>query len=102
MIHLVLTSGGFEHADRQASTALQGLRGLRYGAGLGEHAEDKTSITSSMTHRCVPLQIATDMGGPNAPRKVDEGIQEVLKVMHGVKPEDSGSFLNFTGEKVPF
>lgn len=48
------------------------------------------------------LQIATDMGGDKAPRKVDAGVRDILKIVDDLKPEDSGSYINYTGERLPF
>jgi hypothetical protein len=34
------------------------------------------------------------MGGPNAPLTPDESVAEMLKVIDGLRPSDSGRFLD--------
>ncbi len=43
-----------------------------------------------------------EMGGPNAIYPVSVGVEGVLKVISSLKPEDSGQFFNFRGERVPW
>ena len=43
-----------------------------------------------------------DMGGSDAPLHVSVGVSGVLKVVTSLTHEDSGSFINFKGERLPW
>ncbi|TFK87319.1 NAD(P)-binding protein [Polyporus arcularius HHB13444] len=47
-------------------------------------------------------ELQSEMGGPNATHPVSVGVEGVLKVILSLKPEDSGQFFNFKGERVPW
>ncbi|XP_041851933.1 C-factor [Melanotaenia boesemani] len=49
-----------------------------------------------------PGWVRTDMGGSEAPLSADESISSVLSVIGGLTEKDHGSFLNFTGEQLPW
>ncbi|KAK5867882.1 hypothetical protein PBY51_012338 [Eleginops maclovinus] len=49
-----------------------------------------------------PGWVRTDMGGSQAPLSPDESISSVLSVIGGLTEKDHGSFLNFTGEVLPW
>ncbi|TBU60869.1 NAD(P)-binding protein [Dichomitus squalens] len=49
-----------------------------------------------------PGHLQTDMGGENAALPVSVGVAGVLKVVTSLTPKDSGSFMNFRGERVPW
>ena len=49
-----------------------------------------------------PGWVRTDMGGPAARLSPAESIGAMITVMDGLKPEDSGRFLNYTGKPVPW
>lgn len=49
-----------------------------------------------------PGWVRTDMGGPEAPLSAEESISSVLSVIGGLTEKDHGSFLNFTGEVLPW
>ncbi|RDX43549.1 NAD(P)-binding protein [Lentinus brumalis] len=49
-----------------------------------------------------PGWLQTDLGGSNATHPVSVGVAGVLKTISSLKPEDSGQFLNFRGERVPW
>lgn len=42
------------------------------------------------------------MGGPEAKLEVSEGVEGVLKVVASVTPENTGQFLNYKGEQLPW
>ena len=42
------------------------------------------------------------MGGDAAPLHVSVGVSGILKVVNALKPEDSGKFINYKGEIVPW
>jgi NAD(P)-dependent dehydrogenase (short-subunit alcohol dehydrogenase family) len=47
-----------------------------------------------------PGWVRTDMGGTRAPLAVNESVAGMLKVIDGLKPGDSGRFLDYTGADV--
>ncbi|XP_041652557.1 C-factor isoform X2 [Cheilinus undulatus] len=49
-----------------------------------------------------PGWVRTDMGGSEAPLSPDESISSILSVIGGLTEKDHGSFLNFTGEVLPW
>ncbi|XP_053175262.1 C-factor isoform X1 [Scomber japonicus] len=49
-----------------------------------------------------PGWVRTDMGGSAAPLSTEESISAVLSVIGGLTEKDHGSFLNFTGEPIPW
>ncbi len=50
----------------------------------------------------VLTQTSSDMGGKSAPLPVSVGVGGILKTVLSLKPEDSGQFFNFQGERVPW
>ncbi|XP_024136468.1 C-factor [Oryzias melastigma] len=49
-----------------------------------------------------PGWVRTDMGGMMAPLSPEESISSVLSVIGGLTEKDHGSFLNFTGDQLPW
>ncbi|MET0283310.1 MAG: SDR family oxidoreductase [Polyangiales bacterium] len=49
-----------------------------------------------------PGWVQTDMGGGGAPTPVHESIAKMRKVFDGLKPKDSGSFLDYKGGTLPW
>lgn len=49
-----------------------------------------------------PGWVRTDMGGAQAPLSTEESVSSVLSVIGGLTEKDHGSFLNFTGEVLPW
>ncbi|KAM4572803.1 C-signal [Odontesthes bonariensis] len=49
-----------------------------------------------------PGWVRTDMGGSQAPLSPEESTSSVLSVIGGLTEKDHGSFLNFTGEQLPW
>ena len=49
-----------------------------------------------------PGWVKTDMGGSNAPTEAVDSIAGMIKVIDAFKQEDSGCFINFRGEELPW
>ncbi|XP_047453226.1 C-factor [Mugil cephalus] len=49
-----------------------------------------------------PGWVRTDMGGSEAPLSPEESISSMLNVIGGLTEQDHGSFLNYTGEQLPW
>ncbi|KAL6107243.1 uncharacterized protein ACO6RY_10920 [Pungitius sinensis] len=49
-----------------------------------------------------PGWVRTDMGGPEAPLSPEESVSSLLSVIGGLTEKDHGSFLNFSGEILPW
>ncbi|KAI0697107.1 NAD(P)-binding protein [Cerioporus squamosus] len=64
-----------------------------------KEAKEKPDITA--ISMC-PGWLQTDMGGKSATHPVSVGVAGVLKTILSLKPEDSGQFFNFRGERVPW
>lgn len=49
-----------------------------------------------------PGWVQTDMGGPNATTPVDVCVTDMRKVLDGLKPADSGIYINHAGRHLPW
>jgi len=49
-----------------------------------------------------PGWVRTDMGGPSAPTSVEESVAGMRWVLEGLTLRDSGSFIDFDGEPLPW
>ena len=49
-----------------------------------------------------PGWVRTEMGGPQAPQSPSETIAEIIRVLRGLTPQDSGKFLDYRGEELPW
>ncbi|MFN3076189.1 MAG: SDR family oxidoreductase [Alphaproteobacteria bacterium] len=49
-----------------------------------------------------PGWVQTDMGGPGALINVETSVSGMRQVLHGLKRSDSGRFLNYRGEELPW
>lgn len=49
-----------------------------------------------------PGWVQTDMGGPGAPLTPKQSVEGMIRVIDAIKPEQSGCFLNWRGETVPW
>jgi len=47
-----------------------------------------------------PGWVRTDMGGPGAPVTPEESVRGLIRVIENLKIEDSGSFIEYTGNKL--
>ncbi len=62
-------------------------------------AKEHKDVTFIAMH---PGWVQTDMGGKNAPLKVEESVSSMLLALERVGTADSGSFLNFDGTTIPW
>jgi NAD(P)-dependent dehydrogenase (short-subunit alcohol dehydrogenase family) len=84
------TSGGY-YAYRSSKTALNMLtRSL---------AIDHPSVIYALIH---PGWVKTDMGGARAPTEVAESVAGIWKVIMSMRAENSGQYVNFKGEVLPW
>jgi NAD(P)-dependent dehydrogenase (short-subunit alcohol dehydrogenase family) len=60
---------------------------------------DFPKITSVVLH---PGWVKTRMGGESAPTSVWDSTEGLWKVIQGVKPKDTGKFIEYTGELIPW
>ncbi len=83
------------------------------GGGFLAYRSSKTALnmawrTLALANRdltCVVLHpgwVQTRMGGANAPVQPRESISGMLRVIDGLTQQDSGEFLDFKGERVPW
>jgi NAD(P)-dependent dehydrogenase (short-subunit alcohol dehydrogenase family) len=49
-----------------------------------------------------PGWVKTDMGGPNAPLTPAEAVATMMSVIGALKPAESGRFINYDGEEIPW
>lgn len=60
---------------------------------------DFSNITFVLLH---PGWVQTDMGGPNARISTEESVTGLIEVIHSLKSSDSGRFINYLGESLPW
>jgi NAD(P)-dependent dehydrogenase (short-subunit alcohol dehydrogenase family) len=60
---------------------------------------DFPQITSLVIH---PGWVQTDMGGANAPTSVEKSARGILRVIEKASPRDSGDFLDYEGDRLPW
>jgi hypothetical protein len=46
--------------------------------------------------------VQTDMGGPNAQVPVAESVAGMRRLIAGLRPEQSGAFLDYRGSAIPW
>jgi NAD(P)-dependent dehydrogenase (short-subunit alcohol dehydrogenase family) len=56
-------------------------------------------VTLAMLH---PGWVQTDMGGPNATLPLPDSVAAMRRLIDGLAPRDSGTFLNYRGEPLPW
>ncbi len=49
-----------------------------------------------------PGWVQTDMGGEQAPLAIPQAVEGLLRVIDGARPEDTGRFLDWQGEALPW
>ena len=49
-----------------------------------------------------PGWVKTDMGGPNAPVSIDESVERMIEVIETTDIKDTGKFLNYHGQELPW
>lgn len=49
-----------------------------------------------------PADILLDMGGAGAQIEITDSVKAMIRLLHGVRPEDSGMFLNREGKPLPW
>jgi NAD(P)-dependent dehydrogenase (short-subunit alcohol dehydrogenase family) len=59
----------------------------------------QSGITAVVLH---PGWVKTDMGGPNAMISVEQSVTGMRQVIGSLKQHDSGKFLNYSGEEIPW
>ncbi|KAI0703668.1 NAD-P-binding protein [Cerioporus squamosus] len=63
----------------------------------------QTRGNKKVTFVCMePGWLKTDAGGPHATLEVSEGVEGVLKVITAVTPENSGQFIDYKGDHLPW
>lgn len=84
------TSGGY-YAYRSSKTALNML--------TKSLALDHTDVSFALIH---PGWVKTDMGGAGAPTEVAESVKGIWKVITSMNQTNSGQYVNFKGETLPW
>jgi NAD(P)-dependent dehydrogenase (short-subunit alcohol dehydrogenase family) len=62
-------------------------------------ARDHDWLTAVVVH---PGWVKTSLGGADAPVSVQESAQGLWRVVTGLKPQDSGRFVDFQGKEIPW
>jgi len=98
-----------------AITSLMGSLADNRGGGSILYRSSKAGLNAAMKSLSIDLQprgigvlllhpgwVRTDMGGADAPIAPTESIAGMIRVIDGFRPEDSGRFLNYRGEELPW
>ena len=92
-----LGSIGLADSGRYAYRASKAALNMEW-KGLSKDLEGKGVI-------CVVLHpgwVQTDMGGTAATLTIEQSVPAMVKVIDGLKPADSGRFLNYDGAELPW
>ena len=84
------SSGGY-YAYRSSKTALNML--------TKSLCIDHPEVTFTLIH---PGWVKTEMGGPRAPTEVSESVAGIWKVISSMSRADSGQYVNFKGQTLPW
>jgi len=87
------TSGGAWHSYKASKAALNMCTRLQAGALEGDDV-----IVVAMH----PGWVRTDMGGASARLSTEESVAGMLDVIAGLSPEDTGRFLAYDGQELPW
>ena len=87
------TSGGAWHSYKASKAALNMCTRLQAGALEGDDV-----IVVAMH----PGWVRTDMGGSSARLSTEESVAGMLDVIAGLSPDDTGRFLAYDGEELPW
>jgi NAD(P)-dependent dehydrogenase (short-subunit alcohol dehydrogenase family) len=98
-----------------ALTSLMGSIADNSSGGALPYRASKAALNAAMKSLSIDLRpqgigvlllhpgwVKTDMGGPNAPTSPEASVSGMRRVIDGYRPEDSGRFLNFRGEELPW
>jgi NAD(P)-dependent dehydrogenase (short-subunit alcohol dehydrogenase family) len=98
-----------------AITSLMGSMADNRGGGSVFYRSTKAALNAAMKSLSIDLKpqgigviilhpgwVKTDMGGGNAPTEPTESIAGMIRVIESFKPTDSGRFVNFRGEELPW
>jgi NAD(P)-dependent dehydrogenase (short-subunit alcohol dehydrogenase family) len=100
---IVALSSGLASIERNAEG---GWIAYRMGkAALNMFMRSAASELSRDGFTCVlidPGWVRTAMGGPDAPLTTDASVEAMLRVIDGLRPSDSGRFLDRRGRDVPW
>lgn len=96
-------------------TSLMGSMGDNRGGGSILYRSSKAGLNAAMKSLSIDLRprgigililhpgwVKTDMGGSQAPTEASESIAGMIRVIDHFRIEDSGRFLNFRGEELPW
>jgi NAD(P)-dependent dehydrogenase (short-subunit alcohol dehydrogenase family) len=98
-----------------AVTSLMGSMADNTSGGAIMYRSAKAALNAAMKSLSIDLRsqgigvlllhpgwVRTDMGGPNAPTPPEESVAGMRRVIEAFTPGDSGRFLNFRGEELPW
>ncbi|KAI0353819.1 NAD-P-binding protein [Trametes cingulata] len=98
IVNISSTAGsiGFDYAPIYASYSIS-----KTALNMLTHKQAKERPDFTIICMC-PGHLKTDLGGPNAKLEVSVGVAGVLKIVHALKPEDSGKFFSHDGVLRPW
>ncbi|USH04973.1 SDR family oxidoreductase [Grimontia kaedaensis] len=108
--HLLAAKGTFAAVSSKVGSMAENTSGGGYiyrssKAALNSVVKSLSNDLSSQGIISVALHpgwVQTEMGGPNALISAEESAQGLYVVLEGLEAKDSGGFLNYQGEKIPW
>lgn len=104
-----------EHGCVVTLSSMLGSNELNNAGNLYAYRASKAAVNSIMKSMGINLArrgviavalhpgwVQTDMGGPNADLSATESITQVRQTIANLKPKDSGRFLRYDGEAMPY
>ena len=98
-----------------AITSLMGSMADNTSGGSILYRSSKAALNAAMKSLSIDLRargigvlllhpgwVKTDMGGPNAPTSPEASVAGMRRAIEAYRPEDSGRFLDFRGEALPW
>ncbi|KAL2190565.1 NAD(P)-binding protein [Thermothelomyces heterothallicus CBS 203.75] len=95
-LHLTAQSPARKCAGYSITKAALNMLTLHQAADLRSHLPGAVVVLAD------PGWAKTRLGGEGAVMEPSDSVAGVLKVLHGLRPEDSGSFFSHSGDKIPW
>lgn len=96
------------HISSKMGSLADNTSGLAYGYRMSKAALNMLALNMAHEYKDMitvalhPGWVKTDMGGPGALTDTWESAEGLFHVIMGLRPKDSGTFLSFQGEPVPY
>ncbi|KAI0325661.1 NAD-P-binding protein [Cubamyces sp. BRFM 1775] len=102
ILHVSSTAGSIGSIDLIGATGKYPTYAMSKAALNMLAVKQKGFRPDLITITLCPGHVKTDMGGPNGALEPEESVAGILKVVTGATSEDSGKYLRYNGETIPW